>query len=99
MVYYIYSLRTSTDDMEEIIICINETQNNFCKKNLIDNKTKKIKLVIHKGFNESINWNFYHTLDIVDQCISHENIDLKNLINSVGYASNAVDSINIAMKN
>jgi hypothetical protein len=89
----------------EFLICLNEKQNEFCENNLISftKKSKSvkgqtIKLVIFTGFNCPMSWTFPDTFDIIDRCVCHENIDLRNMINNVNPAKTAVKSIDLAIK-
>lgn len=99
MVFYIYSLKSKRDDIEELLLCLTEKQNEFCKKTLISKKDKTFKLVINVGFNCPIEWNYCDILDIKATCISHENIDLKNIINNMHYSKTAIKSIEMLMNN
>ena len=99
MVLYVYSLQTLSDNQEEFLICLDEKQNLFCKKNLIvtTKNLKTIKLVHWLGFNESIEYSFPDVIKIIDYCIIDENIDLRNIINKTLHAKIAMEYINILL--
>lgn len=98
MVFYVYSLRTQNDDREEVLICLTEKQNKFCKKKLIVEKQQTIDLVFFVGFNCEIDWNDFNTLDIIDRCVIDENDNLKTLINNTHFGKTSIKAIDILMK-
>lgn len=95
MVHYIYSLKLRTDDVE-FLICLNEKQNKFFEKKLVNKQA--VKLVIFTGFNCDVSWSFPDTLDVINRCVCHENIDLRNIINNMYPAKTAIKSIDVAIE-